>query len=325
MKRFLRYAIGAALLLALFWWVARGGSEPDIADGSLLVIELSRPLRGRPGAAAGAPARRARCSRCSALTSELRKAARDERLAGVVFRVRGLDARLGAGRGDPRGDPAARREGQAHAGRARGRGLRQRALLRGERGRARGGDARRQLRPSSASPRSTCSSGGLFEKLGVDVEYERVGEYKSAVESYAESKMSDANREQTNALRRLDRVAVHRGRSRPRGSAARSRCASRSTPRRARPKSSWSTAWSTRSRAFDAALDGARRARAGRGRRLCAGLARERRLRARRHLRDRARRGRGRGGRGQPVGRQPGDGLRHAWPRRSTTPPRTRA
>jgi protease-4 len=46
--------------------------------------------------------------------------------------------------------------------------------------------------------------GGLFEKLGVDVEYERVGEYKSAVESYAETKMSDANREQTNAL--LDSV-----------------------------------------------------------------------------------------------------------------------
>jgi protease-4 len=41
----------------------------------------------------------------------------------------------------------------------------------------------------------------------VDVEYERVGEYKSAVESYAETKMSDANREQTNAL--LDSIDAH--------------------------------------------------------------------------------------------------------------------
>jgi protease-4 len=49
--------------------------------------------------------------------------------------------------------------------------------------------------------------GGLFEKLGVEVEYERVGEYKSAVESYAETKMSDANREQTNAL--IDSIDAH--------------------------------------------------------------------------------------------------------------------
>ena len=49
--------------------------------------------------------------------------------------------------------------------------------------------------------------GGLFEKLGVEVEYERVGEYKSAVESYAETKMSDANREQTNAM--IDSIDAH--------------------------------------------------------------------------------------------------------------------
>jgi len=41
MKKFLRYAIGAALLLALFWWVARGSREPTIEQGSLLVVELS--------------------------------------------------------------------------------------------------------------------------------------------------------------------------------------------------------------------------------------------------------------------------------------------
>src|SRR5262245_23788903 len=90
MRRFLRWAIGAALLAALFWWVARGSGEPKIADGSLLQIELmgryvdgavpllSR-LRGEP------------VQSLLSLTSELRKAARDERLHGVVFRVRGLD------------------------------------------------------------------------------------------------------------------------------------------------------------------------------------------------------------------------------------------
>jgi protease-4 len=59
--------------------------------------------------------------------------------------------------------------------------------------------------------------GGFFEKIGVEIEYERVGKYKSAVESFAESKMSDANREMTTAL--LDSVydrfveAIAEGRS----------------------------------------------------------------------------------------------------------------
>jgi protease-4 len=42
--------------------------------------------------------------------------------------------------------------------------------------------------------------GGLFEKLGVELEYERIGKYKSAAESFAESSMSDANREMSEAI-----------------------------------------------------------------------------------------------------------------------------
>ena len=42
--------------------------------------------------------------------------------------------------------------------------------------------------------------GGLWEKLGVDVEVEHVGEYKGAAETLAERKMSDANREMANSL-----------------------------------------------------------------------------------------------------------------------------
>lgn len=38
---------------------------------------------------------------------------------------------------------------------------------------------------------------GLFDKLGVDVQIVRVGTYKSAVEPYSQTKMSDANRLQT--------------------------------------------------------------------------------------------------------------------------------
>ena len=90
MTKFRRYALAAALLLALFWWIARGGGEPTIAQGSVLVIELAgryvdgpvplfSRLRGEP------------VQSLLGLTSELRKAARDTRLDAVVFRVRALD------------------------------------------------------------------------------------------------------------------------------------------------------------------------------------------------------------------------------------------
>jgi len=217
MRRFLRYAIGAALLVALFWWVARGGGEPSITPGSLLVIELSgryvdgpvpflSRLRGEP------------VQSLLSLTSELRKAARDERLHGVLFRVRGLDV----------GWAQAEEIRESILG-LQERGRKTLAVLEVE------GFGNAPYYLASAAERVVATPGGnapflglaaeylflggLFEKLGVDVEYERVGEYKSAVESYAESKMSDANREQTNAL--LDsidahfvaRIAASRGRS----------------------------------------------------------------------------------------------------------------
>ena len=42
--------------------------------------------------------------------------------------------------------------------------------------------------------------GGLCEKLGVEVEVERVGEFKGATETLAEREMSEANREMANSL-----------------------------------------------------------------------------------------------------------------------------
>src|SRR5262245_6325635 len=205
MRRFLRYAIGAALLVALFWWVARGAAEPRIAAGSLLVIELSgryvdgavpllSRLRGEP------------IQPLLTLTSELRKAARDPRLYGVVFRVRSLE--LGWAQAE---------EIREAILRLSEKGKQTLAVLEVE------GFGNATYYVASAAGRVVATPGGnapflglaaeylfmggLFEKLGVDVEYERVGEYKSAVESYAETKMSDANREQTNAL--LDSIEGH--------------------------------------------------------------------------------------------------------------------
>jgi len=205
MGKYRRYAVGAALLLALFWWVARGSRPPAVAEGSLLVIELSgryvdgpvpllARLRGEP------------VQSLLALTSELRKAARDERLHGVVFRVRGLQ--LGWAQAE---------EIRQAIQKLSAKGRRTLAVLEVE------GFGNAPYYVASAAEKVVATPGGnspfvgiaaeylflggLFEKLGVDVEYERVGEYKSAVESYAESKMSDANRAQTNAL--IDSVEGH--------------------------------------------------------------------------------------------------------------------
>ncbi len=198
MKKFLRYAVLAAVLLALFWWVSRGSQEPEIADGSLLVVELSGGYVDGPVSIL-ARLRGEQTQSLLGLTSELRKAARDPRLHGVVFRVRSLEL-----------------------GWAQAEEIRQAILKLSEKGKrtlavleVEGfGNApyylasaaeRVAATPGGNSPFVGIAAeylflGGLFEKLGVDVEYERVGEYKSAVESYAETKMSDANREQTNAL-----------------------------------------------------------------------------------------------------------------------------
>jgi protease-4 len=48
--------------------------------------------------------------------------------------------------------------------------------------------------------------GGLWERFGVDVEVERVGEYKGAAEMISERKMSEANREMANSL--LDSIGA---------------------------------------------------------------------------------------------------------------------
>jgi protease-4 len=61
------------------------------------------------------------------------------------------------------------------------------------------------LAPATRSPFAGLAAeylffGGLFEKLGVEVEYERIGRYKSAVESLAERSMSEPSREMANSL-----------------------------------------------------------------------------------------------------------------------------
>jgi protease-4 len=211
-----RWITGIALLLLVLGWLMVGRG-PDVEDGTVLVMDLegsyvethSTPYFSR---LLGAPDRP-----LIALLSELAKAERDERLSTVLFRIRPLD--IGWGKAD---------EIRAAIARIGEQGRRTVAYLEVEKYGANveyfvaTGAEEIYLAPGSRNPLVGLAAeylflGGFFEKIGVEIEYERVGKYKSAVEGLAESKMSDANREMTTAL--LDSVyerfveAIAEGRS----------------------------------------------------------------------------------------------------------------
>jgi protease IV len=188
----------AALLLLLAWWFRDTG--PVIEPGSALVKKLSgeyveatvHPLLARLMGQ--------RQQSLVALLSELAKAERDTRLAEVVLEIGGLE--VGWGKAD---------EIRGAVARLSANGRRTVAYLQLEK---LGGNLEYYvasaadeivIAPAARSPVLGLAAeflflGGLFEKIGVEIDYERVGKYKSAVESYAETKMSDANREMTGAL-----------------------------------------------------------------------------------------------------------------------------
>jgi len=211
-----RWTIGLVLLLLVLVWLTVGRG-PGVEDGTVLVIDLqgayaeshATPYLSR---LLGAPERP-----LIGLLSELAKAERDERLSAVLFRIRPLG--IGWAKAD---------EIRAAIARIGERGRRTVAYLEVEKYGANleyfvaTGADEIYMAPGSHNPIVGLAAeylflGGLFEKLGVEIEYERVGKYKSAVESFAESKMSDANREMSSAL--LDSVhdrfvgAIAEGRS----------------------------------------------------------------------------------------------------------------
>jgi protease-4 len=136
----------------------------------------------------------------AALLSELAKAERDARIVGVLFRVRDLE--IGWGKAQDLRRALAR---------LRERGKRTIAYVELEQYGpnleyyvASAADEV-WVAPGSHTPFVGLAAeylflGGLFEKLGVELEYERVGKYKTAAESFAESSMSDANREMSDAI-----------------------------------------------------------------------------------------------------------------------------
>ncbi|TMA34693.1 MAG: signal peptide peptidase SppA [Deltaproteobacteria bacterium] len=198
MKRLRRVLFALIALFAIAWWLSPKG--PKIEPNSVLAVDIEGsyvesaepPLIQRLTSAPPRP--------FASLLSDLALAERDPRLAAVVLRVRSLEI-----------------------GWAKAQELRNAIARLGEHGRRTiaylevesfGGNleyyvasAAQEVFVSEASrvPLIGLAGeflffGGLFEKLGIGLEVERVGQYKSAAETFAGRSMSDATREMETAL-----------------------------------------------------------------------------------------------------------------------------
>ena len=199
MRRWLRLAL---VLLALgfaasFFWRSGG---PHIEKGSVLVLELSGeyvesaepPLFAR----LAGPARRPFASVLSAFAL----AERDERIAAIVLRIRDLE--IGWGKAQELRDAITS---------ASAKGRRTVAWLEmasfGANLEYFVASAADQVyaAPATRAPVVGLAAeylffGGLLERLGVQLEVERIGRYKSAVETIAGREMSDSMREVAGSL-----------------------------------------------------------------------------------------------------------------------------
>jgi protease-4 len=197
--KFLRRMIVLALIaIGLAWWLSPG--EVEVAPGSVLVLDVhgtyvegaESPLVARLLGAAPRP--------LASLLSDLAKAERDARLAGVVLRIRGLE--IGWAKAQEIRDAIARL-GE--------RGRRTVAVLDLESFGANlelyVASAAQELyvTPATRAPLVGLAGeyfflGGLFEKLGIEFEVERIGEFKTAADTITGRAMSDAHREMAGSL-----------------------------------------------------------------------------------------------------------------------------
>jgi protease-4 len=195
-----RSRVGCSLItLLVALAVAACGGGPDIEPDSTLVLTLEGDYAEGADAPLLARVLGGRAPSLLSMYSAFRKAELDPRITSVVVRVRGLG--IGWGKAQ---------ELRAALARARAAGKQTIAVLEAE---GFGAGAyyvasaaeRVVATPASRSPLLGLASeqlffAGLFEKLGVMVEYERAGDYKSAVEPFTSEKMSEASREMANAL-----------------------------------------------------------------------------------------------------------------------------
>ena len=195
----IRFWVGALIigaLFAAFWW---SGRPPSIEPGSVVVMKLQGTYEDAPANPLTARLFGRSEASLTALLGELAKIERDDRVETVIFRIRGLQ--LGWGRAEEIRDAIARlaEKGRKTVAYLEFEGFGNGSYL------VASGAERVIAAPGHRNPFVGLAAeylylGGLLEKFGVDIEYERIGRYKSAVESYAKKGMSEPSREMNVAL-----------------------------------------------------------------------------------------------------------------------------
>jgi len=205
MRRFRRVLLALVVVAGLVW-VFAPARGPRIESGSILVLEVEGDFveAAEPsfwGRLFGQQPRP-----FASVLSELATAQRDDRLAGVVVRIRSLDAGWGkaAELRDAIAELAAKRHTVAYLEVASLAASREYFIATGA--------PEIVVAPGATSPLVGLAEeflflGGFWEKLGAGVEAIGSGEYKSAAETLAGTKMSEPHREMANAL--LDSTYDH--------------------------------------------------------------------------------------------------------------------
>jgi len=199
MRRFRRILIVVVIGLLLFWWLSPGAG-PTVAPGSILVLTLegeyveavespllSRLIWGdRPTFAA--------------LISELRKAERDDRLTGVVLRIRQLQ--IGWAKAQEIRDAIAR---VSAAGRKTVAYLELTSFAANREYYVATAADEIVISPAGRAPVIGLAAeymflGGFWEIFGIELEVERIGEYKTFADTFTGKTMSEAHREMADSL-----------------------------------------------------------------------------------------------------------------------------
>jgi len=198
--RTIRRVILLLLLVAAVVAFFRLRAEPTLEPGTVLLVELGGSYVDEPSLSITARLFGEPKSPLAAFLSELRKAERDARISAVVLRIRPLDVGWGKAQEIRDAIVALRQAGRRPIAylevEAYGANLEYFVASAAE---------EVYLSPATRTPFVGMAAeylflGGLWEKLGVEVEVERIGEYKSAAEVYAGKEMSEPHRVMANAL-----------------------------------------------------------------------------------------------------------------------------
>lgn len=201
-----RWLLVLLLLAAVGWMVFQRKSGFAPKPGSTLVIELSGDYQETAETSLFARLAGEEKQPLLPLLSQLRMAERDDRISSVLIKVHSLGIGWGKAQELRESISALRQKGRHPIAyvEVEGFGANLEYYV---------ASAAEEvwLAPATRTPFVGLAAeylflGGLWEKLGVKIDVERIGEYKSAAEIYADKAMSEPHREMANAL--LDSITA---------------------------------------------------------------------------------------------------------------------